>query len=246
MTGSRLIGLAVAIVVIGGAAYFMFPGLRAKADAYMDKNAGWNEAARKNDPVGFIEHSIKKLDENIGKFDTVKSDLAIAKNKLEEMRRTNQEKQAFAESNLTSFKTAFQESKNGKGWPIPMAGKSYTEPEFKSQVELLLAQKNGYETTLIQINEALKLAEAKHFDLITRINESKSKLEILKTQKELVKINQLNAATEKMMAEVNDVLVRNEAAQSGQVVRTVEELIKDASKDAAARATPKADDFLNS
>jgi phage shock protein A len=246
MTGSRLIGLVVAVVVIVGGAYFLFPGIRAKIDDVYDKNAGWTDAARKKDPVGFIEYSIGKLDENIGKFDTVKVDLVAAKAKLEDMRRTNQEKHAFAEKQLGLMKTAYQDAKGGKGWPVTMAGKSYSEPELKSQVELLLAQKAGYEATLTQIDQGIKTAEQKQFELVVRINESKSKLELLKTQKELVKINQLNASTEKMMAEVNDVLIRNEAAEAGVNVRTVEELMKDASKEATARATPKADDFLNS
>lgn len=246
MTGSRLIGLVVAIAVIIGVAYFLFPGVRTKVDEFMDKNAGWNEAARKKDPVGFIEHSIKKLDENISKFDSVKVDLVTAKTKLEEMRRTNAEKHAFAEKQLAAFKAAFQEAKGGKGWPVSMAGKSYSEPELKSQVELLLAEKGGYENALAQIGQGVKAAESKQFELVARINESKSKLEILKTQKELVKINQLNESTEKMMAEVNEVLIRNDQLQSGDTVRTVEELMKDAAKEVSAKSTPKADDFLNS
>lgn len=244
MTGSRLIGLVVAVVAIGAVAYFVFPGVRAKADALYEKHAGWNDEARRKDPVGFIDYSIKKLGENIGKFDSVKADLATAKGNLDEMKRSNQEKMAFADKNLGEFKSAFQTANGGKGWPVSMAGRSYGEAELKSQVELLLSQKTGYENALTQIDEGLKRAESKQFELVARINESKSKLEILKTQKELVKINQLNDATETMMKEVNEVLVRNDAMQSSSPVRTAEELMKDSK--VSAKATPKADEFLKS
>jgi hypothetical protein len=244
MTGSRLLGLVFAILVIGGAAYFLIPGFRAKADDLWQKHGGWNEEARKKDPVGFIDYSIKRLDENIGKFDGVKADLMTAKGNLDGMKRSNQEKLAFAEKNLGEFKLAYQSAAGGKGWPVSLAGRSYTESDLKSQVELLLSQKTGYENALAQIDDGLKRAQQKSDELVNRINESKSQLEILKTQRELVKINQLNASTEKMMAEVNEVLVRNEAMQSSSPVRTAEELMRDAK--VSAKTTPKADEFLKS
>lgn len=244
MTGSRLIGIVVAVLVLGAIAYFTLPGFRAKANELYEKHGGWNEKARKDDPVGFIDYSIKKLDENVGKFQDMRTDLASSKAKLDDMKRSNQEKAAFAEKNLAEFKSSYQTATGGKGWPVSMAGKSYTEPELKNQVELLLTQKTGYETALAQIDEVLKRAEEKGNALAARVNESKTKLEMLKTQKELVKINQLDAATEKMMAEVNDVLIRNDTMQSSTSVRTVEELMKESK--VAAKATPKADDFLKS
>ena len=65
MTGSRLIGIVAAIVAIGAVAYFVFPGVRTKMDEFHDKHMGWgNPEARKKDPVGFIDYSIKKLEDN--------------------------------------------------------------------------------------------------------------------------------------------------------------------------------------
>jgi hypothetical protein len=237
-----LLGIVFALLVIGGAAYYFVPGFRTKAQSWWGEHGGWNEESRKKDPVGFIDYSITKLGENISKFDSVKADLMTAKGNLDEMKRTNQEKLAFADKNLNEFKVAYQAAVGGKGWPVSMAGRSYSENELKSQVELLLAQKTGYENALAQIDDGLKRADQKSFELVARINESKSKLEILKTQKELVKINQLNESTEKMMAEVNEVLVRNDALQSSSPVRTAEELMKDAK--VSAKSTPKADEFL--
>jgi DNA repair exonuclease SbcCD ATPase subunit len=245
MTGSRLIGIVVALVVIGGVAYFVSPSFRAKASKLYSEHVGWDDEARRSDPVGFIEHSIKTLEANIGKFDGARTDLMQAKAKLDGMKQTNQEKLAFADKNLAEFKAAYKTAVGGKGWPVSLAGASYSEDDLKRQVETILSQKAGYEGIVAQADEALKTAENRQRDLVNRINESKANLEKLRTQKELVKISKLTAETEKMMAEVNQVLLENDAAAKKEAVRTVEDLMKDAAA-APARATKKADDFLNS
>jgi hypothetical protein len=245
MTGSRLIGIVAALLVIGAIAYFVSPSFRAKAGSLYAEHVGWNEEARRKDPVGFIDHSIKQLDENIAKFDSAKVELMQAKGKLDGMKQSNQEKLAFAEKNLAEFKAAYKSAAGGKGWPAEIAGRSYSEDQLKNQVELILSQKGGFESIIAQTDEGLKAAEAKQRELVNRINESKSNLERLRTQKELVKINKLTAETEKMMAEVNQVLIENAAVNTKEAVRTVEDLMRDAAN-APAKATPKADEFLKS
>ncbi len=242
MTGSKLIGLVVAIVAI---AYFAFPGFKAKVDDVYDKHAGWNEEARRKDPVGFMDYSIKRLGENIDKFESAKASLGSAKAKLDELQRTNQEKLAFAEKQLNEFKMAYKAAKADNKWPLEVAGKKYSEAELKSQVDLLLSQKGGYDGILKQVSTGLGSAEKKQFELVNRISESKSKLGLLQTQKELVKVNALTKDTEKMLADVNEVLVQNEAMAQGSAVRTVEELMQE-SKAATDAAHPSADAFLNS
>jgi hypothetical protein len=244
MTGSRLIGLVVAIAVIGGAAYFLIPGFRAKADTLWDKHGGWNEEARRKDPVGFIKHSIDQLEANIDKFDVIKAEVRGGKATLEKMKLETQAKQTFAENQLAEFKAAFKTAKASNAWPVAIAGRNYSEAELKSQVELTLSEKATFEGVLTRLAQNLKDFEAKEFEVVNRITESKSKLGWLKTEVEIVKLNKLSAETEKMMTQVNEVLVANDAVKSEVTVRTTDELMKDAK--AAVKATPKADEFLNS
>jgi phage shock protein A len=244
MTGSRLIGIVAALIVIGVVAWVVSPSFRAKAGKAWTDHAGWTDEARREDPVGFIDYSIKQLDDSIGKFDSAKVDLAQAKGKLEGMKQTNAEKLAFAEKQLGEFKAAYKTAEGGKGWPVEIAGRSYSQDQLKSQVELFLSQKASYEGIIAETEDGLKVAEAKHRELVNRINESKHNLERLRTQRELVKINKLTAETEKMMAEVNQVLIENDQVNAPESVRTVEDMMKDAAS-APAKATPKADEFLS-
>lgn len=246
MTGNKL-GWVVGIVVVGAAAYFLFPGIRTKVDSAYDKHLGWgNPEARRKDPVGFMEYSITKLGDNIRKFEEARGNLRVAQAKLEDMKRDNSGKLAFAEKQLVEFKASYKTATGGKGWPVAMAGRNYTEGELKNQVTLLLSQKGSFEKAVKQIDDAVATADRKGLELINRISESKSKLSILETQKELVKVGQVTAESEKILSEVNDVLIANEAMAEKASVRTVEEMMKDAGEAASSVSNPDTEAFLNS
>ena len=243
--GNKL-GWVVGIVILGIVAYFLFPGFRAKMDKTYDKHFGWNAEARRKDPVGFMEFSISKLGENITKFEEARGSLRVAQAKLEDMKSDNSGKLAFAEKQLVEFKAAYKTATGGKGWPVALAGRNYTEGELKNQVKLFLSQKGSYEKAVKQIDEAIGTADRKQLELVNRISESKSKLGILETQKELVKVGQVTAESEKILSEVNDVLIANEAMAEKTSVRTVEEMMKDAGEAASSVGDPDTEAFLNS
>ena len=242
--GGKLFAILGTVIVLGVAAYFIFPGFREKVDDVYDKNFGWTAEARRKDPVGFIEYSIKKLGKNVEKFEDTRGELRAAQSKLQQMKEENTAKSSFAEKNLEAFKAAYKDAKGGKGWPTSVAGKSYTEAELKSQVGVVLSQKGGYEGILKQIEAGLVSAERRQNELMNRVNDSKAKLGILEAQKTLVKVNQLSAESEKLLAEVNDVLIQNEAMNEKSSVRTVEELMRDAGETPGA-SNPNVDAFLN-
>jgi phage shock protein A len=244
MTGSRLIGLVLAVAALGAVAYFVFPQFRTKVDDAIAKHGGWDEASRRKDPVGFVNYSIKKLEDNIAKFDNSRIDIREGKNKLDKMKAENEQKIKFNANNLNEFKAAYKSATEGGKWPVSVAGRSYTEAELKSQVELALSEKATFANVAGQLEKGCKDLEAKEFELVNRITESKSNLSALRTQAEILKANKLTAETEKMMSEVQEVLARNDAVNAEVKIRTTEELMKDAAS--AAKATPKADEFLKS
>lgn len=236
--------LLLIVIVAGVVAYFVLPGFRTAVDSKIEQVGGWNDDARRKDPVGFIDYSIQKLTDNVAKFGAVKGDLALAKAKLQKMHDDNTAKLAFAGKQLDELKTAYKEASGGKGWPVSLAGKSYDEAQLKQQVSLLLSQKGAFETVLQQTASGLETTTRRESEIVGRVTESKAKLDLLKTQKELVKVSQLTAATEKLLGEVHDVLVQNEAMTAENPVRTVEELMKQA-ESGASSANANVDAFLN-
>lgn len=245
----RTLQLLIAVIALAAGAYFLLPGFRAKVDSQLDKVGGWNEEARRHDPVGFIDFSIAKLETNIGKFNEVKGSLAVAKAKLAKLHEDNQSKLAFAGKQLDEFKAAFKKATGsapeaGSGWPIEIAGKSYGEADLKQQVNLLLNQRGSFESVLKQTQSGLDATTKREMEIVGRVTESKAKLDLLKTQRELVKVAKLTADTEKLMGEVHDVLVENEALSAENPVRTVEELMKQAEA-GSSTSNANVDAFLN-
>ncbi len=247
--GNRLISLLVLVLLAGAGAYFFSPWFRTKVDDTIKNMKAWDAEARRKDPAGFIEFAMKELGSNIGKFEGIRADLTVAQRKLEKMKGDTEGTLAFAGKELDSFKAAYKEASGGtggggKGWPVTVAGRPYKESELKSQVNVLLTQRTGYEGVMKQVNVSLANADRKSTEILNRISDSKAKLEILGMQKELVKLNQLSAESEKLLSEVQDVLLQNEALAERPVVRTVEELMRDAGE-APGAANPNVDAFLN-
>jgi len=248
MGGSRLISLLVVLLLAGVGAYFFSPWFRTKVDDTFKGMRAWDAEARRKDPAGFIDHAIKQLGLNVEKFEQVRIDLTVATRKLEKMQSDNQASLAFATKELESFKAAYKDASGGsgagKGWPVTVAGRAYKEGELKSQVDVLLTQRAGFEGILKQVAVSMANAERKGTELLNRISDSKAKLSILGTQRELVRLNQFSAESDKLLAEVNDVLLQNEALAERPVVRTVEELMRDAGE-APGASHPNVDAFLN-
>jgi hypothetical protein len=241
---NKIVGIVIAVIIIGAVAYFALPGFRSKVDSTYDKHFGWTPDARKKDPVGFIDYSIQKLGENITKFEEARTSLRVQQGKLEDLKRTNSEKIAFAEKLLATLKAGYKEAtgEGGRGWPITVGGKSYTEADLKTQVSMSLAEKSGYEKIVTQAETGVGVAEKRMRELVTRISESKSKRSLLEAQRALVEVNKLSADTEKLLSEVNDVLVENAAAMETSGPQTIDELMK--AEGSAAVSNPDTEKFL--
>jgi hypothetical protein len=244
MGGNRLLSLIVVVVLVGVAAYLLIPGVRTKVDETVKGLTSWDAEARRKDPEGFIKYAQGQLTKNIDKFEALRGTLRASSVKLEKEKTTHQAKLAFADKELEGFKTAYKGAKASNTWPVTVAGRPYKEAELRSQVALLLSQRTGFESVVKQMDIGLTQAESKGLELINQISESKAKLSILGAQLELVKLNRLTAESEKLLSEVNDVLLENEALAEKPAVRTVEELMKDAGASPAG-GSAAVDSFLN-
>jgi len=243
-TRGRAAAVVLMVLVAGAAAYFFLPGFRTSVRQQIDRVGGWNEEARREDPVGFIDFSIRKLSDGIATFESARGQIAMQRAKLADLTKTNQAKLDFSVKQLDAFRAAYKDATGGKGWPAGVAGKSYSEADLKQQVSLLLTQKSSFEETAKGAGQALDKTTQSEGELVNRITTSKAKLDLLKAQRELVKVARLNAETEKLLDDVHDVLVANDALNTESPIRTVDELMKDATRESGATHA-NVDAFLN-
>jgi hypothetical protein len=244
MGGNRLLSLIVVLLLVGVGAYFLVPAWRDKVDETVKGMTTWTLEERRKNPEGFIKYAQSELAKNIDKFEERRGQLRVAAASLEKQRADNQSKLTFANGQLAEFKTVYKATKANAKWPVTVAGAAYKEPELRNQVALLLSQRTSFEAMAKELDAGLTLAEQRGLELASQISESQAKLGILGAQLELVRLNKLTSETEKLMSDVNEVLLENQALAQKPSVRTVEEMMKDA-RATTGGSDPSVDAFLN-
>ena len=245
--------IILVVVVVG--AYFAWnnlPGLRDQVTKAANKYGGWTEEARKSNPVGFIEHAIEQLDKDVSGFESSKSGLLESKKsseaKLEEYR--NEEAQAGELAN--AIKEQFKTAEETSSWPITISGKPYDKSQAITLVNDILMTKKNAGARLADYQKVLSTIDARASDLSARISESKFNKDRLLAQKDLVKVDNLSAEADELLAKVNE-LVEGNSQLNDEPALTFEDLVKDIGKQAKvdektaaeAAANSTALDFLN-
>lgn len=234
-----------AVVVLGGyLAWNNLPGLRDQVTKAANKYGGWTEEARKNDPVGFIEHATEQLQKDIEGFEEAKAALVSSKKKSEAKVEEYRDEQADAKNLANAIKEQFKTAEESGSWPITIGGDTYERAQAINLVNnLLMTQKNAG-ARMADYEKVLATIDAKSADLTARISESKFNVEKLESQKELVKVDNLSAEADALLAKVND-LVEGNSKVAEEPAQTYEELVEKLSKQAKADEEASAADEAN-
>jgi hypothetical protein len=242
---SRALGLVVLLGVGGAAAWAFSPGLRTQVAAAWNSQAGWTEAARRADPAGFVAHAEAKVQRDLATMDQTRRELAAEVGRLS---KTAREQSALAEqarSLAEQFRGEYQQARENEHFPIEVRGAAYTEAQVRAQVSLLLAEAEGYEASLADIEGVRVSAEEKIEELAVRINRTETQLAALATKRELLRARQLTTAGEELLAQVDVLMTENRQAIDANPVGTVRELLaRGPSKPTGRTADSKVEAFL--
>jgi phage shock protein A len=130
-------------------------------------------------------------------------------------------------------------------FPVEVRGAAYTESQVRSQVSMLLAEAEGYEASLADLESVRATAEAKIEELAVRINRTEAQLASLATKRELLRARQLTAAGEQLLAQVDELMTGNRQTIDANPVATVRELLARTPAKQEGRATDrKVEEFL--
>jgi phage shock protein A len=229
----RLVLGIVVIIVLGVLAWQYLPGCRQHAkDAYR-KYGGWTDAARREDPVGFIEYAEQKLNENLMAFRDTQASLAGSRKLVEDGRAHAVEMAAKADELAGKFRDAFRAAEGVGGYPVTVAGAQYTRDELLEQVRLTLTEGRNYRDIIRDYEAAGAAVDEKGKELVTQIADTKAALAQLPARKDIARVNELAANTSELLQQVKDLLDQNEEVLSSSPVRTVEELTRSAGKQSA-------------
>jgi 16S rRNA G966 N2-methylase RsmD len=236
-----ILGLVIVVAVLGAIAWFYSPALRSKASEMYVERVGWTDEARRSDPVGYFDYAIERLKEDAKKLEDVRGKLNEAQARLEQVRLENREKIQQVGLQAEGLKAKYLEAKEKSAFPIVYVDRPYYEQDVMDQIKIWLGQRKAYETIVAQAEKALEAQKNKRQEMVMRITDTNAKIPMLQSQKTIVQMDKLTAETEAMMANVNDVLVMNEAQLQKNPVRTIEEIMADSAKGAGDGKTVIAD-----
>ena len=226
--------ILLAVVVLGGfLAWQYLPGLRSAVEGKINEYGGWTEEARKDDPVGFVEHAQKKLRANIATFESVQDKLAKTKKKAEDALEEFATKEKAATDMSNELKELYSSAEATDAWPVTWKGKEYDRQEVIEQVKDVLAEKKSSSERQAEYAQILEDVDKRRGEVRDRITQSSTMIDKLESQKLSLETDKLTNDAEVMLAQVND-LVEDTSRVAEDPVRSLDDLMAAATKEKAA------------
>jgi chromosome segregation ATPase len=221
----RTFALIAALGAVGAAAWTFSPELRTRVAALWNEYTGWTEAARQANPAGFASHVESELVQDLDKMCKTRRELTAEVGRLS---KTIREQRALAEQArrlAEQFRDVYQQAMADGRFPVEVQGAAYTESQVRSQVSMLLAEAEGYDAALAELEAVRTEAEAKIEELAVRINRTETQLAALATKRELLRARQLTAAGEELLAQVDELMTGNRRTIADNPVAPLRELL---------------------
>jgi hypothetical protein len=222
--------LGLVVVGMGIGAYCASPALRARVSRESKTLLGWTEAARQADPEGFTTYVEQRLQEDLGKLNSTRRELAMEVGSLAKKEKEERELLAHAEQFAEEFRSVYQdasdlETGNSRTFPVSVRNAEYSEQEVVRQVSMLLAEAEGYRQSLSKLEEVRGRAEQRLEELTVRISTTESQLAATAAQRGLLRARVLTDEGELLVAQVDELLDDNSVVIHGNPVRSVRELL---------------------
>ena len=241
---SRLITGLLVLLIVGSLLWRRLPALRRKARAAYQRHGGWTEEARRDDPVGFLEHAEQVLADDLSRMTDTRRNLDLAQTGMAAELAKQQGLHAASVELATRFRTAYREAGAADAFPVKVAGTPYSEQDLVEQVRLVLLQQTNYSEIITELERAAVAATEHRQELLGQTSATKAALASLPARLEIARAKQLTEKTSALIREVNSLLDRNETVLSDSPVRTVEELIGPGSGPGSDRGAVDVREFL--
>jgi len=220
-----VIAIVAGLGLVAAGALVVHPALRAKVARSYQRVTGWDEAARQADPVGFVQYAEHKLRQDLAAMQKTRRELAGEVGALASKQREQQDLADQAQRLAEEFRDAYQAAESTNGFPLVVRNAAYTRAQVHSQVSMLLAESEGYQQSLANVESVQADAEHRLEELAVRINATESQLASLGTKRELLRARELTTQGQELLTQVDDLLNGNTEMLTGNPVRTVRELV---------------------
>ncbi|MDP6631133.1 MAG: hypothetical protein QGH42_11565 [Kiritimatiellia bacterium] len=216
--------IGVVIVVVAVVAWRKLPGLRTRATNAVGQVGGWTEEARQTDPLGFMDYAEKELNQHMSQLKEARRNMQEALQRIADETKRNGDLLESAATLAHKFRGAYRKAMVG-GYPVEVAGGTYSRESLIEQVRLVMMQSANYTKAIDDLGRATKAAGATGQSILTQITDTQAALASLPAKKEIARVNKLTGRTQELLAQIDALIDRNETVLKESPVRTVEELV---------------------
>jgi phage shock protein A len=201
------------------------PGLRAKASGAVGGVAGWSEEARKADPLGFMDYAEKQLNKHMSQLKDARRNMQEAMQRISDETERNGVLLESATKLAHDFRGAYRKAMVD-GYPIEVAGGTYSRESLIEQVRLVMMQSANYTKAIEDLERAARAAGGTGQSILKQITDTQAALASLPAKKEIARVNKLTGRTQELLEQIDALIDRNETVLKDSPVRTVEELVQ--------------------
>ncbi|MCA9057112.1 MAG: hypothetical protein KDA85_01375 [Planctomycetaceae bacterium] len=235
MRKQRLGAVMAGFVLMVIAAYVRSDGFQQSIDRTVNEATGWNEEARKEDPQGYLDFVEKRLTQDLKTMQQTRKALAAEMNNITEQEQQLDAKVKYARELADEFRAAWRADR----FPVEIRHAAYTRDQTEAQVSILLAQIDGYQDSLEQIESARQQSEMRVEELTVQVVRTETNLALIDTQRELLRARALTTTRDELVAQVDALFTDNRTLLSGSPIRSVEELLETADISTSSMTTSR-------
>ncbi len=188
-TIGMLIGLAIAVVVIGGGIYLASDVWRTKANSAYDQFAKWTPENIAKDPTGYLNFCEEQTNKAVEKLKA--NEIAIAQKKaaIASMRDDAQGKVRVGNKALDELKSFYRQTDTT--WPVTWMSTSLDQDACKRQIMKFASETKSQSDLLNKLESALTTLSAQAVKVQEARDKAKEQLATIATNREMLKVQQI-------------------------------------------------------
>jgi phage shock protein A len=205
----------------------------------------WDAEERAKDPARYLRFLVDRLEKNLRELQSSAGRAEDDRRRLQALADENRAKSATAAQRLDLLKARYRAvQENQTTYPVDFEGEPLDEAALKTRVGSLLANRDRYGQAAASLERAVAAIDAARRALPEQVEETKAKIAVLVAEEEILRAGKAGENLRRVLDEAGALIAKNDAAVSTDVVRTVEEAMRDAGIGAAASASAGVDDWL--
>ena len=196
-------GVVVLLLVIQKFA----PGLWTEARTAYSDNLGWNENARKANPVGFLQYSKTDLQKSYDEISGIIKDLEIQNNRLKKEREKLNSDQGKYEEVLNRAKDIYSQAKLSpeNSYPVKFMGAEYKQEEFMAQVKIIKNRNDSAIKQMVSMQQAYDQVTSSLTNMYEKRAKIQGAIEEIDTTIVIAKANTASADIQDSMSQIADI-----------------------------------------